>query len=60
MRKSIVESITSVIDDLYQDGLVDEITMRNIYELVQTTKKKPAKPASNFVVTAVDKEKTTT
>ncbi len=50
MRKSIVESITSVIDDLYQDGLVDEITMRNIYELVQTTKKKPAKPASNFVV----------
>ena len=33
MRNSIVKSINSVIDDLYQDGLVDEITMRNIHNL---------------------------
>ena len=33
MRDSIAESINSVVDDLYQDGLVDEITMRNIHNL---------------------------
>lgn len=33
MRDSIAESINSVVDDLYEDGLVDEITMRTIHNL---------------------------
>lgn len=33
MRDSIAESINSVVDDLYEDGFVDEITMRNIHNL---------------------------
>ncbi len=33
MRESIAESILSVVDDLNRDGLVDEITMKNIQQL---------------------------
>ncbi|MGD9949834.1 MAG: helix-turn-helix domain-containing protein [Desulfobulbus sp.] len=33
MKKSVAKSLTSVIDDLYQDGAVDEITMREIHSL---------------------------
>jgi len=33
MKKSVAQSLTSVIDDLYQDGAVDEITMREIHSL---------------------------
>jgi putative transcriptional regulator len=33
MKKSVARSLTSVIDDLHQDGLVDEITMREIHSL---------------------------
>ena len=33
MRNSIAESIGNTISDLYQDGLVDEITMKNIQKL---------------------------
>jgi putative transcriptional regulator len=33
MKKSVAKSLSSVIDDLYQDGAVDEITMREIHSL---------------------------
>lgn len=33
MRKSIAESVTSTVQDLYKSGLVDTITMRNIERL---------------------------
>jgi len=33
MKKSVAKSLTTVIDDLYQDGVVDEITMREIHSL---------------------------
>ena len=33
MRKSIVESITSTVNDLNKSGLVDDITMKNIENL---------------------------
>lgn len=33
MKKSVAKSLTSVIDDLYNDGAVDEITMREIHSL---------------------------
>lgn len=33
MKKSVAKSLTNVIDDLYQDGAVDEITMREIHSL---------------------------
>jgi putative transcriptional regulator len=33
MRKSIIESITSTVSDLNKNGIVDEITMRNINNL---------------------------
>ena len=33
MRKTIAESITSTIGDLHKNGLVDEITKRNIENL---------------------------
>jgi len=33
MRKTTAKSLTSVIDDLYQDGAIDEITMREIHSL---------------------------
>ena len=33
MNKSVAKSLTSVINDLYQDGAVDEITMREINSL---------------------------
>ena len=33
MKKSVAKSLTSVIDDLHQDGAVDEITMREIHSL---------------------------
>ncbi len=33
MRNSIAESIGITINDLYRDGLVDEITLRNIQKL---------------------------
>ena len=33
MNKSIAKSLTSVIEDLHKDGIVDEITMREIHTL---------------------------
>jgi len=33
MRKSISDSITSVVQDLNKSGLIDEITMKNIENL---------------------------
>jgi putative transcriptional regulator len=33
MNKSVAKSLTSVINDLYKDGAVDEITMREINSL---------------------------
>ena len=33
MKKLVAKSLTSVIDDLYNDGAVDEITMREIHSL---------------------------
>jgi len=33
MKKSVAKSLTSVIDDLYRDGAVDEVTMREIHTL---------------------------
>lgn len=33
MRATIAESITNTIEDLYTDGIVDEITMKNIKSL---------------------------
>ena len=33
MKKSIAKSLTSVVDDLFNDGAVDEITMREIHSL---------------------------
>jgi len=33
MRKSIVDSITSTVQDLNKSGLVDDITMKNIENL---------------------------
>jgi len=33
MRKSIADSITSVVQDLNKSGLIDEITMKNIENL---------------------------
>ncbi len=33
MKKSVAKSLTSVIDDLYSDGAVDEVTMREIHSL---------------------------
>jgi len=33
MDKSIAKSLTSVIDDLYKEGVVGEITMREIHTL---------------------------
>lgn len=33
MNKSLAKSLTSIIDDLHKDGIVDEITMREIHTL---------------------------
>jgi putative transcriptional regulator len=33
MKKSVAESLTSIIDNLYEDGAVDEITIREIHSL---------------------------
>ena len=33
MRKSIAKSVTGTVNDLYNSGLVDEITMKNIESL---------------------------
>ena len=33
MKKSVSKSLTSVVDDLFNDGSVDEITMREIHSL---------------------------
>jgi len=33
MKKSVAKSLTNVIDDLYQDGAIDEMTMREIHSL---------------------------
>jgi putative transcriptional regulator len=33
MKKSVAKSLTGIVDDLYKDGVVDEITMREIHSL---------------------------
>ena len=33
MNKSVAKSLTSLINDLYEDGAVDEVTMREINSL---------------------------